>query len=327
MNTLSIVKGVPLEQGLASDELTIPGFLLEMTEVFADREAIVFHESGERISWSYRDLRAQAESVARALIASGVGKGSRVGIMMTNRPEWAAAFFGVGLAGGIAVPLSTFSTAPELAYLLQSSGVSFLALEPNVARNDLLAAILELEPQLARPGAGQLQSLRFPFLRDVVVLGEPPEGSRVLGWKTFLARGDAISAELMQACAMSQLPSDIGAIFFSSGSTSTPKGVINAHRGIVLQFHRQAFLLGLAENVRAWTPNGFFWSGNCAQVLGATLAVGGAVEVIAFLKASLSGYKVPRRVLFFSDDEFAYTGSSKIKANAVKGLAEARLNS
>ena len=53
------------------------------------------------------------------LRACGVGKDARVGVLMTNRPEWIAALFGISLAGGVAVTLSTFSTPAELEYLLQ----------------------------------------------------------------------------------------------------------------------------------------------------------------------------------------------------------------
>jgi fatty-acyl-CoA synthase len=63
-------------------------------------------------------LWEQAAEIARALIASGVGKGSRVGILMTNRPKWIAGFLGVGVADGVAVALSTFSKTPEIEYAL-----------------------------------------------------------------------------------------------------------------------------------------------------------------------------------------------------------------
>ena len=68
-----------------------------------------------RISWSYDELLARSLEVARALIGCGAGKDARVGILMTNRPEFLSALFGISLAGGVPVALSTFSTAPELA--------------------------------------------------------------------------------------------------------------------------------------------------------------------------------------------------------------------
>ena len=72
--------------------------------------------------WTYAELWDRAVEVARALRACGVGKDARVGVLMTNRPEWLSAVFGTALAGGVAVALSTFSTAAELDYLLQVLG-------------------------------------------------------------------------------------------------------------------------------------------------------------------------------------------------------------
>ena len=108
---LSIIKGVPLDHEPGLGALTLPGFLREVTTRFAGREALVLHAPSGAVRWSYAGLWDRAMEVARALRACGVGRDSRVGILMTNRPEWIAAFFGVGLAGGVAVALSTFSTA------------------------------------------------------------------------------------------------------------------------------------------------------------------------------------------------------------------------
>ena len=70
------------------------------------------------VRWSYQDLWERSVEVAKALIDSGVGKDSRVGILMTNRPEYLSTVFGTALAGGVAVALSTFSTPGELEYLI-----------------------------------------------------------------------------------------------------------------------------------------------------------------------------------------------------------------
>ena len=92
--------------------------------------------------------------MARALRACGLGKGGRVGVMMTNRPEWIAAVFGISLAGGVAVTLSTFSTSPELDYLLQSSGVSVLLFERAVPHKDFAAHADRARTEDRRFGTG-----------------------------------------------------------------------------------------------------------------------------------------------------------------------------
>ena len=74
-------------------------------------------------------------------------------------------------------------------------------------------------------------------------------------------------------------PSDAGVLFFSSGSTSKPKGILSAHRGVAIQMwrFRRVYGFGPEDNIRCWSANGFFWSGNFAMSLGATLAAGGAL--------------------------------------------------
>src|SRR3974390_2049322 len=120
-DSLSIVSGIPLSAEPGLGALTLPAYLKEVTARFAAREALVMHKAdGSQERWSYEELWQRAMSVARALAACGVGKDSRVGVLMTNRPEWVASLFGVGLAGGVAVGVGTFSTQPELENLPQA---------------------------------------------------------------------------------------------------------------------------------------------------------------------------------------------------------------
>ena len=132
----SIIAGLPLAEETGIGALTLSAYLREVTTRHAGHEALVMHEAGGVTRWSYAELWEQAMAVARALAACGVGKGTRVGVLMTNRPEWLAATFGTALAGGIAVGLSTFSTPAELDYLLRASSVSVLLFERHVLRKD-----------------------------------------------------------------------------------------------------------------------------------------------------------------------------------------------
>jgi fatty-acyl-CoA synthase len=272
---LSIIQGRPLSEEPGLGALTIPGFLREVTTRFAAREALVMHRAGAVVRWSYADLWQRAMEVARTLVAIGVGKNAPVGILMTNRVEWLSATFGAWLAGATAVPLSTFSTQAELDYLLRVSCVSVLMLEGSVLKKDFVSLLVELESGLTSATPGLLQSLKYPFLRYLAVVDGPARGA-IESWSQFLARGETIATALVEERADAVLPTDVAGLFFSSGSTARPKGIINTHRGIAIQFWRFARHAALREDVRAWTPNGFFWSGNCATVMGATLASGGS---------------------------------------------------
>jgi len=296
---LSIVKGPPLREEPGLGSLTLPGFLREVTSMYPDREALVFHTSDGPVRWTYTDLWERALEVACALRATGVGKDTRVGVMMTNRPEWLSAFFGVSLAGGVAVALSTFSTAAELEYLLNASSVAVLLFERRVLKTDFASVLSELAPEIAAERSGPLQSGRFPYLRYLATIGDAAPG--IASWADFLARGRDEPRELVLATAAATKPSDTGALFFSSGSTSKPKGVLSAHRGIAIQMwrFRRVCEFGPEDNLRCWSANGFFWSGNFVMSLGATLAAGGclvlqstfaAVEALELMAAERVNY-------------------------------------
>jgi len=297
---LSIARGLPLGEEPGLGALTLPGYLREVTERFADREAVVFPTGSERLSWTYTDLWERAMEVARALIACGANKDTRVGIMMTNRPEWIASFFGTALAGGVAVALSTFSTTPELEYLLEKSCVSILLFEGLVLKRDFSESLRELEPALRHGTQGALMSLRFPFLRHVVAVGASENGA-IEDWHQFVARGAETPRALVEARAASVRPSDTGVLFFSSGSTSKPKGILSTHRGVCIQLWRWRRLYCVQDDVRCWSANGFFWSGNLGMAIGTTLSSGGvlvlqptfaAAEALDLMQAERVNYLV-----------------------------------
>jgi fatty-acyl-CoA synthase len=274
---LSIVSGPPLSDEPGLGALTLPGFLREVTQMYGQREALAWHTADGISRWTYAQLWERAIEVARALRGCGLGKDARVGVLMTNRPEWLAAVFGTSLAGGVAVTLSTFSTASELDYLLRASAVSVLLFEQRVLTKDFAAVVADLEPAIATSRPGALESAKYPFLRLLALVGESAPG--IKAWDEFLASGHEQSRELVEATAAAVLPSDAAVLFFSSGSTNKPKGVLSAHRGVCIQLWRFRRMYGFSprDHIRGWTANGFFWSGNFTMVLGSTLASGGTL--------------------------------------------------
>ncbi|MBW8785974.1 MAG: AMP-binding protein, partial [Novosphingobium sp.] len=292
--SLSLVHGAPLADEPGQGAQTIGGYLREVVARYGPREAVVLGKGEHRLSWSYDELLARSIEVAGALIASGVGRDTRVGILMTNRPEFLAALFGTALAGGVPVALSTFSTASEMDYLLKASQISLLLFEQHVLKRDFHAMIAGLEPAIGESAPGGLASERYPFLRHLVALGgveggdeplTPATGGAVESWGAFLARGTDIPEALVLARADTVTPGDVGGVFFSSGTTSLPKGIVHAQRAFCVQWWRWPRSFGMHEPVRAWTGNGFFWSGNVSMVLGSAFSTGGAVVLQRYFAA------------------------------------------
>lgn len=280
----SIIHGVALsdEPGLGS--LTIAGYARAVTHRFSGREALVLRGRDGRIAWSYDQLWDRSVAVAKALVAAGAGKDARIGVLMTNRPEYLASVFGIALAGGVTVSLSTFSTPDELDYQLKAGSVSVLLYDRQVLKKDFGAMLAGLEPQVATAAPGTLQSSRFPYLRRLVALDNvtgpdtATDGAAVETWQDFIDAGRCVRDDLVQARAEAVQPADVGAIFFSSGTTSLPKGIIHTHRAFAVQWWRWPRIMDIdAERfpVRCWTGNGFFWSGNISMVVGNALSTGG----------------------------------------------------
>lgn len=284
--SLSIIHGPELSGEPGQGAHTIAGYLREVAARFGAAEAVVQHQGDRRLSWSYEELLDRSLDVARALAATGIGKGERVGILMTNRAEFLSALFGTALAGAVPVALSTFSTPSELEYLLRASQVSLLLVEQRVLAKDFVAMLRELEPAFDDAEPGSLVSARFPFLRQAVAIGGVSGGDEpfaadhrgaVEAWDAFLARGAAIPEAVILARAEAVHPADTGGIFFSSGTTSLPKGIVHAQRAFAIQWWRWPRVFAMREPVRSWTGNGFFWSGNVSMVLGTAFSTGGAV--------------------------------------------------
>jgi len=274
---LSLIRGIPLEEEEGIGALTLGAYLQQVTTRFGPKEAAVFHHGDSIERWSYNDLWLRSVEVARALLACGVGHGTRVGVLMTNRLEFMSSVFGTALAGGVATTMSTFSTPAELEVLVHHSGCSILLLERNILKKDFAAILEKLDPQIAAAAPGQLHSIKFPFLRHVATVDSEEASGAIEGWNSFLARGETVAPELVDATAASVSPADPGVLFFSSGSTGKPKGILSAHRGVCLQLWRWRKWLDLDEDVRSWSANGFFWSGNFAIGFGGTLSAGGSL--------------------------------------------------
>jgi fatty-acyl-CoA synthase len=272
----STIRGIPLaDEQLGA--LTLGGFLRQVCENYADKEALVFHRpSGPVIRRAYAQVWEEAFAVARALVARGVTKDTRVGLLATNRPEWITAMFGIALAGGTCVALSTFAKRAELEHMLQVGDVSILIFERSVLDRDFAAELVDLCPELSA-AQGRAQSTHFPFLRRAVCIGDDiPAGAFEL-WSDFLSRGPLAPAGLIDAIGTQIAPTDRGLVFFSSGSTAKPKAIVHAHRAAAIQCWRWRRIFAVDPDVRTWTANGFFWSGNFCMAIGTTLAAGGCL--------------------------------------------------
>ena len=126
--------------------MTIGESLRSTAERFPDREAAVVRWQGWRATWN--ELWDQTTVLARALMASGVGKGDRVGMWSPNRFEWIVVQFATARVGAILVNVNPAYRASELEYALNQSGCRLLVAADRFLTSDYVAMVDQVAPQL-----------------------------------------------------------------------------------------------------------------------------------------------------------------------------------
>ncbi len=221
-------------------------FLERSAQVWPGKTAVIY--GARRLTYS--ELAAEAQRVARALRASGVGPGDRVAYLMPNLPEMLIAHYAVPLAGAVLVAVNTRLTAEEVAYILGHSGAKIMVVDAALLPT-AVAAVKDVEAvtELVVAEDTELGPVN-PDLSD-----EP----RLVSYSEFLARGTGAPLSWSVSDELSPI-----AINYTSGTTGRAKGVIYTHRGAYLNCFGEIIHSRHDENsVYLWTLPMFHCNGWC----------------------------------------------------------------
>ncbi len=136
-------------------EQTIGANLQQTIERFGEREALISHLQGKR--YTYAELGAAVDELARALLAAGIERGDRLGIWSPNCAEWVLVQYATAKIGVIMVNINPAYRTTELEYALRQSGCKMLIAAPEFKGSDYRAMIAEIRGGL-------------PELEQVVIL-------------------------------------------------------------------------------------------------------------------------------------------------------------
>src|SRR5215210_2973744 len=196
------------------------------------RDAFYVRDAGAWRGISWKKFDEDAHAVASALLASGLGRGAAVCVLMGNVPEWPVCDLGIIAAGGVSCGLYPTSSAEQCRYIVEHSDAEFVIVDTAAQ----LEKVLSVREGLTK-------------VRQFVVLDEEAGGRHegVVSFAEFLRLGEErreeTAAELLDR-AEGARADDTAIMVYTSGTTGLPKGACLSHR----------YVINSVESLRATVP-------------------------------------------------------------------------
>jgi fatty-acyl-CoA synthase len=222
-------------------EETIGANLERIVAQHGDREALVEVATGRR--WTYAELDADVDRLARGLLAADIAKGDRVGIWAPNCAEWTLVQYATAKVGAILVNVNPAYRTHELAYALDQSGLRLLFSAERFKTSDYRAMVEEVT---SAPSAAGVRALE-----RVVYVGTDE-------WDAIVAGGDDLPADALPQRMSTLEPGDPINIQYTSGTTGYPKGATLSHRNILNNGFFTTELINFTEQDRLAIPVPFY---------------------------------------------------------------------
>ena len=220
-----------------------------------------------RLTFAAADDRSAL--LARRLLAAGVGKNTRVAILLGNSPDWVVTFLALARIGAHAVLCNPFAKGPELAHVLRHADVA--AVVTGAEAGEGVQGLLEAAvPALVGHGAGAaLRTPTHPYLRTVWWIGADRPG-----WADDPDGLDPVAVDLLHAVEGEVAAADAVATAYTSVTTAEPKAVVHCQGAFLRQARKLAVRRGFTATDVVYTPMPLFWIGGVCIALLSCAATG-----------------------------------------------------
>jgi long-chain acyl-CoA synthetase len=216
---------------------TFPKLLLHHASVRGERPAIREKDLGIWQTWSWKQFADEVRVLACGLAERGLKRGEHMALVGDNRPRLYAAMCAAQCLGAIPVPLYQDAVAAEMAFPIQNAEIRH-ALAEDQEQVDKLLEILPRCPTLAH--------IYFDDPRGLRKYAQPQLMSydrlRELGAASYRRDPAFLEGEIAKGSG-----DDTAAMFFTSGTTATPKGVVLTHRALIDRARAAAEMEGLGD--------------------------------------------------------------------------------
>ncbi|GAB1577141.1 AMP-dependent synthetase/ligase [Bordetella petrii] len=225
---------------------TFPGLLLEHARVRGTRPAIREKDLGIWQTLTWAEVASHVRQAAHGLAALGIAPGMHVAVIGENRPRLYIAMMATQALGAIPVPLYQDAVAQEMVYVLQDAGITVAVVEDQ-EQVDKMLEVRDQCPALAHVVYDDPRGMRHyadPMLRSY-------EQLEAIG-REHAERHPAYFDDAVAAVQ----PHDAAAMFYTSGTTGKPKGVVLTHHALIDRARAVAELEKLTdqEDVLAYLP-------------------------------------------------------------------------
>jgi long-chain acyl-CoA synthetase len=194
-------------------QTTFPRLLLQHAQTRPDAPALREKEYGIWQTLTWRELATLVRKLANGLAAAGLRRGQHLVVIGENRPRLYASMLAAQSLGAIPVPLYQDAASAEFVFPIVNAEVAFAIVEDQ----EQVDKLLEIRPQC--PG---LARVWYDEPRGLRNYSEP--GLDSLDALLAAPAADVFDAEVAKAD-----PQDVAAMFFTSGTTGNPKGVVHTH--------------------------------------------------------------------------------------------------
>lgn len=187
-------------------------YLDQYQQQFPGKTLYMQKVAGNWVSISIEEVMDTVKSLSKALMAKGIKKDSKVGIISNNRPEWNFVDFACQYLGAITVPVYATLVVDDIQFIFEDSSVEIV-----FASNDELA-------EKAKLATSRLSQFHGIFTFDST--------NNFPLWKELLGTGNAISDADWMAMSSKVLGEDLLTLIYTSGTTGRPKGVMLTHSNL-----------------------------------------------------------------------------------------------
>ena len=213
------------------DEMTLEAYLDRAAMDFGDRPLLLTDE----VTLSYAQVVEQSHRIAASFAALGIQAGDRVGVVMANYPVTVPLLFAIWRIGAVAVPMNTLYRPDELEYAIREADCALLVVMERFGSRNYAIELDASIPGWRDGRCATLPTLCHGLLFDV--------GNPQAFWDALPA---GTGAPLVTADAQ-----EAAVIMFTSGTTGSPKGVVQTHDNLLRAAYAGAYHQAFEEGRRA----------------------------------------------------------------------------